>query len=274
MRGDAGLRESWSRIGSLEIHAWHAGAPGGSAVPLVAVLPGLGLPAYAVPTVRAVAAAGAECVLLDLPGFGEPGPPAVASNVEAVGRAAAQWLRRRGPGRKVVLLGHSTGAQAALHAALRIQQSLPHAALVLAGPTFMPPMRRPGPLVLTTPRAYREDSLRELRVLPALARGGTRVLGMLRSGMLDAPEQRIVRLRLGVTLTAGTADAFAPRWWLHLLRTSARHAAYARVVQTPGSHNNLFTHPEQVASVVVRALERGPAQVAGERPDASGRVWT
>ena len=251
MGGDAGLRESWSHIGSVELHAWHATPPVGGALPLVTVLPGLGLPSYAVPTVRAVAAAGAECVLLDLPGFGEPGPPTVASDIEDIGRAAAQWLLRRGPGRQVVIVGHSTGAQAAIVAALRVQDVLPDVALVLAGPTFMPPMRRLGPLLLAAPRAYREDSLGELRVLPALARGRSRVLTMLRSGMADAPEQRIAHVHLGVTLTAGTADAFAPRWWLELLRTSARRAAYATVVETPGSHNNLFTHPFELAETIL-----------------------
>lgn len=130
---------------------------------------------------------------------------------------------------------------------------------MLAGPTFMPPQRRLGPLVMGTPRAYREDSLRELRVLPALARGRVGVWRMLRSGMADEPERRIADLRLGVTLTAGRADAYAPRWWLNLLRASARRAAYATVVEAPGSHNNLFTHPGEVATIILGAMSRQPA---------------
>jgi hypothetical protein len=91
-------------------------------------------------------------------------------------------------------------------------------------------------------------------VLTALGRGRLDVWSMLRSGMRDAPERRIAELRLGVTLTAGRSDAFAPPWWLRMLQASARQAAYARVVQTPGSHNNLFTHPREISDVLVAGL--------------------
>jgi alpha-beta hydrolase superfamily lysophospholipase len=250
--GQVSMRESWTRLGAKEIHAWHA-AREDSSDALVVLLPGLGLPAYAAPTVRAIAAAGAACALLDLPGFGEAGPLGARPHIEDIGKAAAAWVRRHHRRGRLVMAGHSTGAQAALTAALAIQAEWPEAELVLAGPTFMPPQRRLGPLLMSTPRAYQDDSVRELRVLPAVGRGGLGVWSMLRSGMRDAPERRIADLRLGVTLTAGRRDAFAPGWWLQLLRASARQAAYARVVQAPGSHNNLFTHPDEVAAVILRA---------------------
>lgn len=251
--------ESWTRLGTREIHAWHvAGTPTADG-PLVALLPGLGLPAYAAPAVRAIAASGASCVLLDLPGFGRRGTRGATPGIDAVGRVAAEWIRRQAGERPLVVAGHSTGAQAALTAALCLQDERPHAALVMAGPTFIPPHRRLPSLLRSTPRAYRDDSLRELKVLPAIGRGRLGVWSMLRSGMRDAPEHRIAELRLGVTLTAGRSDAFAPRWWLELLGASASRAAYARVVQTAGSHNNLFTHPLHIRDVVVTAL--------GERED-------
>lgn len=250
--GRVSIRESWTRLGGKEIHAWHAAGEDSSDT-LVVLLPGLGLPAYAAPTVRATAASRAACVLLDLPGFGEPGPLGARPRIEDIGAAAAAWLRRHHRRGRLVIAGHSTGAQAALTAGLAVQGEWPEAEVVLAGPTFMPPQRRLGPLLMAAPRAYREDSLRELRVLPAAARGGLGVWSMLRSGMRDAPERRIADLRLGVTLTAGRTDAFAPEWWLQLLRASARRAAYVRVVQTPGSHNNLFTHPGEVGAVILRA---------------------
>lgn len=254
MEAEVFIRESWTRLGAREIHAWHATRSFQADGSLVALLPGLGLPAYAAPTVRALAASGASCVLLDLPGFGRRGTRGAAPGIDAVGRVAAEWIRRQAGDRPLVVAGHSTGAQAALTAALRLQDERPHAALVMAGPTFIPPHRRLPSLLRSTPRAYREDSLRELRVLPAIGRGRLGVWSMLRSGMRDAPEQRIADLRLGVTLMAGRSDAFAPLWWLQLLGTSAGRAAYARVVQTPGSHNNLFTHPRQIRDVVVTAL--------------------
>jgi pimeloyl-ACP methyl ester carboxylesterase len=248
------LSESWTRLDGSWIHAWHASATDdetAGAQTLVVMLPGLGLPAYATPTVRAVADRGASCVLLDLPGFGETGPLDARPHIHDIGNTAARWIDRANHGGRLVIVGHSTGAQAALTAALAVQSDRPDAELVLAGPTFMPAHRRLGPLLRSTPRAYREDSLRELRVLPAVARGRLRVWRILRSGMSDAPERRIARLRLGVTLTAGRADAFSPPPWLRMLRDSARLAAHAEVVEAPGSHNNLFTHPDDLADIIL-----------------------
>lgn len=225
---------------------------------MVVVLPGLGLPAYAAPTVRTLAARGATCVLLDLPGFGERGPLGAGTDIHSIGRMAARWIVRGGhQSSRVVVVGHSTGAQAALTTALALQGERPDVELVMAGPTFIPPHRRLGPLLLATPRAYREDTFRELRVLPAVARGRLGVWHILRSGMADAPERRITDLRLGVTLTSGRSDAFAPGWWLRMLAASARSAAYAVVAPVPGSHNNLFTHPAELADVILGSAVSG-----------------
>lgn len=249
--------ESWTRLDGQWIHAWHATATD-DAHTLVVILPGLGLPAYAVPTVRALANRGATCVLLDLPGFGESGPLGTHPHIHHIGDTAARWIDRTNHRGRLVIVGHSTGAQAALTTALAVQSDRPDAELVLAGPTFMPAHRRLGPLLGSTPRAYREDSLRELRVLPAVARGRLRIWRILRSGMSDAPERRIAGLQLGVTLTAGRADAFAPPRWLSMLRDAAHRAPYARVVEAPGSHNNLFTHPEDLAAIILAGCRQPP----------------
>lgn len=253
------VSESWTPLGHKTIHSWEAtpGTGGGDA--LVVLLPGLGLPGYAAPTVRAIATSGASCVLLDLPGFGRRGTPGADPHIDAIGEAAADWILRRAEDRPLIVAGHSTGSQAALSAGLRLQDARPDAALVMAGPTFIPPHRRLARLLLSTPRAYQEDSLRELRVLPAIVRGRLGVWSILRSGMLDSPEHRIADLRLGVTLTAGGSDAYAPGWWLQLLGASARNAAYASVIEAPGSHNNLFTHPGEVATIILGAMSRQPA---------------
>lgn len=246
----AQVNQSWTSMSGRQVHAWEAGGSsrGGT---LVVILPGLGLPAYAAPTVHALAARGATAVLLDLPGFGERAPLGAHPTITTIGAVAARWIRRRRHRGRLVVVGHSTGAQAALTAALVTQDERPDAELVLAGPTFAPPHRRLGPLLRSTPHAYREDTWRELRVLPALVRGRLDVWSMLRSGMRDAPERRIADLALGVTVTAGSEDAFAPSWWLGLLAASARRAAYAEVVTNPGSHNNLFTHPVELAETIL-----------------------
>ncbi|GAA1903074.1 alpha/beta hydrolase [Lapillicoccus jejuensis] len=219
--------------------------------PVVALVPGLGLPSYVAPTARALAARGWACAVLDLPGFGAPGALVCAPQVEQVGAATAEWTRRLPPGRPLVLLGHSTGAQSALAAALAVQDERPDAALALAGPTFAPGQRGLLRLAAATATAYREDSLREAVVLPELLRGHARVAAYVVSGVRDRPEERIRDLRLPLLLTAGRADTYAPASWLEQLASAASASPQVVTRLLGGSHNNLFTHGDDLAATVV-----------------------
>ena len=248
-------------------------APDDAPVPDVVLLPGLGLPGYLVPSVRALADRGLTSTVLDLPGFRGTGPRACEPSVTAVGTAAAAWLQARcaagsgAPAPPVVLVGHSTGAQAALIAALASAPRSagcsdgPVAGLVMAGPTVEPGQRGLARLATTAPRAYRRDSARELLALRDVVRWAPDVVRMLASSTRDAPEETIGRLRLPVVRTAGRADAFAPTSWLSTLARSAVRSPSARVVRLPGSHNYPYTHPVAFSAVVaalVRAV-RTPA---------------
>ncbi len=227
---------------------------------LVVLVPGLGLPAYTRPTAVALAAAGLRCAVLDLPGFGSHAPRAASPEIRAMGRVAAQWVAQqdwRGP---LAVMGHSTGAQAALTAALVLQETRT-AAVVLAGPTFRPAHRALPRLLAVTPLAYRRDSPGELSAFPQLLRGGRDVVSILRSGMADRIEDRLPALRLPVVLTAGRQDAYAPRSWLDQLARRATASPSVTIAVTPGSHNNLFTQPEAITRVVVRSLERAPSSM-------------
>lgn len=82
------------------------------------------------------------------PGFGSASTLSCAPDVTAMGRAAAMWISRLPGTTRVVVMGHSTGSQAALIAALEVQRSRPGAALVMAGPTFQPAQRRLAGLAL------------------------------------------------------------------------------------------------------------------------------
>jgi len=230
-----------------------------AAAPDVVLLPGLGLPGYLVPTVRALADRGLTSTVLDLPGFGGRGPRACGPSVTDVAAAAAAWVRDRcaTADRPMVLVGHSTGAQSALAAAVRLPRESPVAAVVLAGPTVAPHQRSPLRLVAAAPAAYRHDSPKELIALQYVVRWGPDVLRMLVSGTRDAPEDTIRRLRLPVVLTAGRGDSFAPPSWLTALSRAAVRAPSARVVRLPGSHNNPFTHPVPFSAVVAAALRAG-----------------
>lgn len=221
--------------------------------PHVVVIPGLGAVGYLVPFARAVGARGAVCTLLDLPGFGTPGGLASRPTIRGIGEAAAAWVRACTPTGDVVLLGHSTGAQAALHGGLLLQDDRPSALVVLAGPTVAPHQRSLLRLASAAPAAYLFDSPGELVVLPDLARARGDVLLLLRSAIADRPEDHVVSLRSPVLVTAGSRDAFAPTSWLSAIGGAARRSRSARVVQLAGSHNNPYTHPDLLAGVVVAA---------------------
>jgi pimeloyl-ACP methyl ester carboxylesterase len=224
--------------------------------PAVVLLPGLGAPWYLRPLVGAFERRGRAAVLLDLPGFGAPAPSRCEPDVRAVGERAARWCAA-GPD-PVVLFGHSTGAQAALHAALVLQEAgTPARALVLAGPTPAPGQRSIPRLLLLAPLALRRESLAELGVLRHYLRGQAGTWRLLRSGVRDRPERTRARLRLPVLVTAGRADSFAPPGWLDTLAGPG-----GRVVLLPGSHNNPFTHPDEVAGLVDAAVPGAPAGTA------------
>jgi alpha-beta hydrolase superfamily lysophospholipase len=247
------LMQSWTWAEGHRVHAFEA-APVGAATALVVLLPGLGLTAYTRPTAEALARRGVRCAVLDVPGFGTRMPRTVRPDVEAIGEVAAEWVRSVGWRGPLAVAGHSTGAQAALTAALCLQEDRPDAALVMAGPTFDPSQRRLAGLLRVTPLAYRRDSWRELCVLPQLARGRSDVAALLRSGLRDRPERRVARLRLRLVVTAGRYDAYSRPAWLRRLSSAALLAPHTSWVLTPGSHNNLFTHAAEVSDVVLDAL--------------------
>jgi pimeloyl-ACP methyl ester carboxylesterase len=248
-----------------------ATTPDDAPLPDVVLLPGLGLPGYLVRTVRALADRGLTCTMLDLPGFGGHGPRACGPSVAEVADAALAWLLDRWAGRPpdappLVLVGHSTAAQAALQAAVQLPvdgtAGRPVSGVVLAGPTVAPEQRGLLRLAATAPWAYRRDSVKELLALQYVVRWGPDVLRMLVSATRDRPEDTIERLRLPVLITSGRSDAFAPSSWLTTLSRQAVRSPSARVVRLPGSHNNPFTHPVPFSGLVA-GLARSTAHRAG-----------
>jgi pimeloyl-ACP methyl ester carboxylesterase len=221
--------------------------------PLVVILPGLGLPPYIFPTAEALSRRGVLCTVLDLPGFAAAGRHGSRPDVHDIGRVAAEWVEALAVTGPVVVLGHSTGSQAALAAALRLQETHTQLGLVMAGPTFTPRQRRIGPLGAATLTAYRRDSPAELMVVPTAVRDLRGVWSVLRSGMRDSPDERLEKLRVPLVLTAGEADSYAPEEWMHRL-AAASGSPTVTVRPLPGSHNNPYTHPEELADVVLEAV--------------------
>lgn len=257
--------DGWTTVGGRTVHSLMVGETASRSGPLVVIVPGLGLPLYTLPTARAILARGLDCVVLDLPGFGSSRPWPTRPNINAVGMTAARWVEAEAPDRPVVVLGHSTGAQAALTAGLALSAHRRDLAVVLAGPTFAPRQRRLLRLAATVPFAYRHDRPNEIN--PAeIYRGRAGIVAMLHSGLRDAAERRIAGLPVSVTLTAGADDSFAPLEWLNELARSACSAPRVRTSLLGGSHNNLFTHPDEVADLVTLAAQ----DAAGSANDPAG----
>ena len=248
--------ETWTTTRNHVVHAY-ASDPSADrqlpAAPLVVILPGLGLPQYVFPTAEALSRRGVLCTVLDLPGFAAAGRHGSQPHVHDIGRVAAEWVEAQAVTGPVVVLGHSTGSQAALAAALSLQKTHTQLRLVMAGPTFTPRQRRLGPLAAATLTAYRRDSPAELMVVPTAVRELTGVWSVLRSGMRDSPDERLQNLRVPLVLTAGEADSYAPEDWLHRL-AAASGSPTLTVRALPGSHNNPYTHPEELADVVLEAV--------------------
>jgi pimeloyl-ACP methyl ester carboxylesterase len=216
-------------------------------VPELVLVPGLGALGYLRPTVRACAAA-TRVHLLDLPGFGSRSTARLPSGLDDVARTAAGWLQQV-PERPVLLVGHSTGAQAALRAALLQPQEV--AGLVLSGVTFPPAARRVLPLVARTARTLLHEHPRELlAVLPEYLRGRRRLLQLLWTALADRPEDLVGGLAVAPLVVRGRHDRLCDQEWARRLAG----AGGGRVVVVPGAHNGVTTHPLETAAAWLSAL--------------------
>src|SRR4051812_33193070 len=173
-------------IGGRPVRLLVAGRP--TDLPEVVMLPGLGAPGYLAPWARRIAA-WTRVTVLDLPGWRWGRARACPPTVAGVGSAAADWLVA-GDRRGVVLLGHSTGAQAASLAALRVPDRL--AGVVLAGPTFDPAARSVLRLVRRGASTFARERWAEVpAVLPSyLHSGGYGGLRVLPGSLPDRPGGR------------------------------------------------------------------------------------
>jgi pimeloyl-ACP methyl ester carboxylesterase len=217
-------------------------------LPEVVVLPGLGAPGYLVPWVQRIAC-WTKATILDLPGWRRGWPRVCPPTVEDIARSALAWLEAADRER-VVLLGHSTGANAARRAALLGPERL--AGVVLAGPTFDPAARNWPTLVRRTIETMRHESAAELpAVLPDyLASGGHGLARLIRSGMKDRPEDEVDRLQVPALVITGERDGFAPPGWAGRLA----EIAGAPCVVLPGAHNCCFTHPDHADAALRRTV--------------------
>ncbi|OLF17200.1 alpha/beta fold hydrolase [Actinophytocola xanthii] len=228
--------------------------------PLVVLLPGLGAMGYLVDT---LAACGrwTSSFLLDVPGFGRRPPRPCPPEVPAIAATVAGWLDLVAGDRPVVLVGHSTAAQAALHVAVdrpgRVR------ALVLMGPTFPPEQRRFPPLARACLRDLPRENIGLVpAVLPYYLRGGVDLARMVRSAQRDRPEDVIPAVRCPTLLVRGVHDTFAHQEWLDRLTAAARDGWS---VTAPGAHTFPFRRGELTGELIARAAHRAGLTVHPDR---------
>ena len=242
------VRERWDRVGarqfrSLQAGWWHGDRPD------VVLVPGLGALGYLVDTLSACGS-GARTHLLDVPGFGHRRARVCRAGIGSVAEAVAGWLDEvpRGP---VVLVGHSTGAQVALHVAAARPELV--RSLVLLGPTFPPEQRALGPVVRAFVRNFVHESPAVVpATVPDYLRGGPgEITRFIRSAQRDEPEQVIGEVRCPVLLARGEHDAFAPQPWVERLAAAARDGR-SEVVE--GAHTFPFRRGAMTARLVASSI--------------------
>jgi len=243
-------------VRSLSMRAVAVGDSG----PEVVFVPGLGAPGYLVPWARR-ASRWAHTALLDLPGWHLGRARSCPPTLAAVADAAAGWLEmtdRRG----VILIGHSTGAQAVLRAAHQAHKRV--AGVVLAGPTFEPAARSwPALARRALALPLREPAGAARVAAPSyLHSGGLQMARFIGSALPDAPEQRLLDLQVPVLVLAAARDPFCPPAWARHLAGIA--GAPCHVLD--GAHMAFYSHPE-AADHLLRCAAHDWATLTAPRPN-------
>lgn len=233
-RDPYGLRPSVTEVDGRPVRSLSAGHVRDHSE--VVLLAGLGAPGYLAPWARE-SAKWTRASIVDLPGWRAGHAQACPPTLVGIAVALAQWLEATGR-RDIVLLGHSTGAQAVLKTAQLVPELI--RGLVLAGPTLDPEARTVPGLLRRAVRNLPHEVPAELpAVIPSyIASGGRRLLQLIRSAMADRPEDQVQRLTMPSVVITGQHDGFAPPVW-------ARHLAElasAPYVTLPGAHNGCFPH--------------------------------
>lgn len=242
-RAERGLDVVWGLTPRRPVRSLVAGAPVDGVSPLV-VVPGLGALGYLAPLVHACAT-WTQVHLLDVPGFGHRVTADCPAGLGHITETVGAWLDGTG-GARVLLLGHSTGAQAALRVALDRPDRV--ALLALGGATFPPQARAPGALLRRVVATLRHERAGELpAVLPYYLRGARRLPELLASALADRPEDVVGAVAPPVLVLRGEHDLLCPPDW------AARLTRGGRDVVLPGGHNAPYTSPEATSAALRQA---------------------
>jgi pimeloyl-ACP methyl ester carboxylesterase len=235
---------------SLTIDVTRLAGPRGaaSARPFVLVH-GIGVShRYFEPVARLLAHHG-DVWLIDLPGYGTAPKPPGSPSIEDHARVVAEFVRRHGITRPV-LVGHSMGCQ--IVAAVAEEHPEITDRLVLIGPTTE---ARARTLTRHAWRLFREFVIDPWRVKAVVGSdyvfrcGPSYYLKQLPNLLEDHIEKRMPGLAARVLVIRGRNDPIAPRTWCESLAESATDGAFAEVA---GPHVVMFTDPARVSRLIVQ----------------------
>lgn len=216
--------------------------------PPIAMLPGLGYPEMLHPLMRELSA-WTTAMMLNVPGWQRQRATASAPTIAGIAEATADWLRHVG-GPPLILLGHSTGAQAALHTAILAPGRV--AALVLVGPTVDPAARSwPCLIARYCQPLWREPPTELVAVRRSIMAGGiSPVAGLIASALADRPEQLMAQLSMPTMILAGKHDRVASPTWCRQLADLGQ----TRLQLLPGGHNSCFPYAAMADHAIREAV--------------------
>jgi pimeloyl-ACP methyl ester carboxylesterase len=264
-RDPYGLGVTTVDVDGRPVRSLSAGAPSG--LPEIVFMAGLGAPGYLVPWVRRTSQ-WTRATLLDLPGWHRAGATSSDASLSGVVQAMTRWLAVTDR-RDVVLVGHSTGAQAVLLAAVTDPDRL--TGVVLAGPSFDPAARTvPGVLRRLLVTVTREPLGAAAVAVPSYVRSwGLPLLRFVRSALHDRPEDHVRRLRAPALVLTAEADAFCPPVWGQ--RLADLTGAPCHVLA--GAHMAQYARPaaaDELLHDAVRRWVRPTPEAPGQHPVVPG----
>ncbi len=226
---------------------------------MIVLVHGIGMSHRYLSRLHDVLAASTRVVSVDLPGFGGLPKPPRDIDVMEMGRALADVVATLEE-RRVVLVGHSMGAQWVVEAAAHRPE--PITAVVLIGPVADERHRT----LMAQARGLAVDTFGETPAINTIVLtdylrcGIPWYLRQLRHMLSYPTEKRLRRLTVPVLVMRGGSDPVAGRDWCRRLRDAAR---VSRFVEIPGQHHVAQqSAPRAVADAIL-------FHVAGAWPDAA-----
>jgi membrane protein len=192
----------------------------------------------------------------DLPGFGTARKPRARLSVEDYATAIEDALDQRGlsSSGRLVILGHSLGAQIALEMALRRPDRV--TAVILVGTVVDPAAPTlPGQAGRLLRDYFGEPPRTLLMVARAYLHGGFRqFLAGTRSMLEYSTADRIDQLTIPTLILRGGNDPISPAGWNGWLGSQVAQSCHRSILGH--RHNVVHSAPDRVATVIMRFLDK------------------